>query len=147
MWLDVKATSYFSILQTAGVMFNRRTAEEIERRARLVSKFEMAQQRQKEIFLSDDEKLGVENLFKIPFDSPEPTQENLAWLCREPGLDLIVIPQEFPGLYSAGNGRIFVYECQYVRTKLGLAESAQQRRSRFGKSPRLRVGLRQRRNP
>ena len=63
----------------------------------------------------------MENLFQIPFDSPPPTQDDLVRLCREPGLDFVAIPQEFPGLYSASNGRIFVYECYKLK---GLALSA-----------------------
>jgi hypothetical protein len=116
LWIDVKATSYFSILQTAGVMFHRHTAEEIDRRCAVVNKFEMAQQREEAVLLDDGKKVGTENLFKLDFDCPAPTQEDLARLCQEPGLDYVVIPQEFPGLYSATNGRIFVYECYKVRT-------------------------------
>ena len=115
LWIDVKATSYFSILQTAGVMFHRDTAEEIERRSALVGNFEMAQQRREAIFMDDGKKLGMENLFKLDFSCPAPTQEDLARLCQEPGLDYVVIPQEFPGLFAATNGRIFVYECYRVR--------------------------------
>jgi hypothetical protein len=114
LWIDVKATSYFSILQTAGVMFNKDTAHEIERRCTLVSKFEMAQQRQETVFLDDGRKVGMENLFKVEFNCPAPTREDLLRLCREPGLDYVVIPQEFPGLYSATNGRVYVYECYKV---------------------------------
>lgn len=115
LWIDVKATSYFSILQTAGVMFNRQTALEIERRIPLVNTFEMAQQRREEVFPDEPKRLGMANLFKLDFNCPEPTQEDLVRLCQEPGLDYVVIPQEFPGLYSASNGRLFVYECYKVK--------------------------------
>lgn len=111
LWIDVRATSYFDIIQTAGVMFNRRTAEEIDRRAVLVAKFEMHRQREEAAFLDDARKVGMENLFKVPFDCAAPTEADLIRLCQEPGLDYIAIPHEFPGLYSASNGRIFVYEC------------------------------------
>jgi hypothetical protein len=118
VWTDVQATSYFSILQTAGVMFNRQTAEEIKRRIPLVAKFEMSRHRDEAIFLTDAAKGGMANLFKIPFEGPEPTEADLIRLCQEPGLDYVVITQEFPGLYSATNGRIFVYECYKVRSEL-----------------------------
>ena len=124
LWIDVGATSYFDILQTAGVMFHRSTAVEIDRRIALVAPFEMAHQRDEGIFLSEVKKVGMENLFKLKFDSPSPTRQDLVRLCQEPGLDYVVIPQEFPGLYSASNGRVFVYECYKVRTTAGLAFSA-----------------------
>jgi hypothetical protein len=121
IWIDVHATSYFSIMQTAGVMFKRETAQEIERRVGLVNKFEMNRQRHSGPFIDDVTKVGMENLFKIPFDSPDPTQEDLIRLCQEPGLDFVVIPHEYPGLYSASSSahgsdeRIYVYECSKVR--------------------------------
>jgi hypothetical protein len=118
LWIDTQATSYFSIIQTAGVMFNRQTACEIDRRASLVAKFELAQQREEAIFLDDVKKVGMENLFKLDFNSPAPTEDDLVRLCQEPGLDFVVIPQEFPGLYSARVGRLFVYECYKVKTPI-----------------------------
>jgi hypothetical protein len=115
IWIDLHATSYFGIIQTAGVMFNQRTADEIERRALLVNRFEMYRERQSGPFMNDGKRIGMENLFQIPLDSPDPTREDLVRLCHEPGLDYVVIPHEFPGLYSATNGRVFVYECYQVR--------------------------------
>jgi len=46
---------------------------------------------------------------------PLPTQDDLVRLCQEPGLDYIAIRMNFP-LYSATNGRLFVYECYQVKT-------------------------------
>ncbi len=115
VWIDARATGYFGIMQTAGVMYNRQTAAEIERRVLLVNKFEMHRERHTGPFLDDVKKVGMENLFQIPFDSPDPTRDDLIRLCQEPGLDYVVVPHEFPGLYSASNGRVFVYECYKVR--------------------------------
>jgi hypothetical protein len=115
LWIDVHATSYFDILQTAGVMFNRATANEIDRRAVVVNKFEMARQRREEVFLDDARKVGMENLFKLSFNSPDPARADLINLCQEPGLDYVVVPHEFPGLYSATNGRVYLYECYKVK--------------------------------
>jgi hypothetical protein len=115
IWIDVQATSYFSIIQTAGIMFNRQTAAEIERRCTLVANFEMAQQRAEMLFPDEAKKVGMEALFKVSFNCPEPSEADLIRLCQEPGLDYVVIPQEFPGLYSASNGRLFVYECYKIR--------------------------------
>ena len=137
VWTDVQATSYFSILQTAGVMFNRQTAMEIERRIALVAKFEMAHQRKLAILYDDDKKGAMENLFKIPFECPPPTEADLVRLCQEPGLDYVVIEQEFPGLYSASNGRVFVYECYKVKTSSFSARSE----ASATLSPTLQPGL------
>lgn len=115
LWIDVHATSYFDILQTAGVMFHRATANEIDRRALVVAKFEMARQRREEVFLDDARKVGMENLFKLSFNSPDPARDDLFKLCQEPGLDYVVVPHDFPGLYSATNGRVYVYECYKVK--------------------------------
>ncbi|MBM3994275.1 MAG: hypothetical protein FJ303_09015 [Planctomycetes bacterium] len=124
LWIDVQATSYFSIIQTAGVMFQRNTAVEIDRRAQVVAKFEMAQQRAEMLHPDEGKKIGMANLFKIDFDCLAPTRDDLVRLCRERGLDYVVIPHEFPGLYSATNGRVFVYECYKVRAVAELAFSA-----------------------
>jgi len=116
LWVDVPATSYFDILQTAGVMFNRKTAEEIDRRTGVVGKFEMVRQRREELFVDDGRKISIENLFKLSFNCSEPSREDLIALCQQQGLDYVVIPQEFPGLHSASNGRIYVYDCSRVRS-------------------------------
>jgi hypothetical protein len=121
LWINVNATSYFSIIQTAGVMFNRQTALEIDRRCGIVGKFEMAHERSEMLFPDEGRKTAMQNLFKIDFNCPPPTRDDLVRLCHEPGLDYVVIPQEFPGLYSASNGRFFIYECYKIRAASGVA--------------------------
>ncbi len=123
-WLDLRATSYFDAVQTAGVMFNRKTADELHRRIALVRNFEMARLRKEEVFLSPDAKGVLERLYGAQFSGPAPTEEDVVRLCQDPGLDYIVVPHEFPGLPAATNGRIFVYECKKVRTYAGLAFTA-----------------------
>ncbi len=114
VWLDLRATSYYDPLQTAGVMFRRDTALELRRRSELIRNFEMARLRKQTMFLSDDVKEALESMYQTKFDGPGPSEADLARLCQEPGLDFVVIPHEFPGLYAASNGRIFVYECAQV---------------------------------
>jgi len=118
LWIDVGANSYFDILQTAGILFQRDTAIEVERRAPLVGKFEMHLQRGRTVFLGDAKKHGYEILFKTPFDGPPPTSDDLVRLCAEPTLDYVVLPHEFAGLYAATNGRVYVYDCAKLRTLL-----------------------------
>ena len=79
----------------------------------------MHRQRHTGPFMDDVKKVGMENLFRIPFDSPDPSLDDLVKLCQEPGLDYVVAPHEFPGLYSASNGRVFVYECYKVKNSVG----------------------------
>lgn len=119
LWIDVPATSYFDIIQTAGVMFHRQTATELERRITLVAKFEMDLQRKQGLFLDDAKKLGMENLFREKFDGPAPTALDLVRLANDPALDYIVIPQCFDGLYSATNGRVYLYDCAKMRNASG----------------------------
>lgn len=128
VWIDLRATSFYDGLQAAGVMFNRKTAVELQRRIDLVCKFEMDRIRKDSLLMTDDGKAFAERLYKTPFDGPPPTADDLVRLCAEPGLDYVVIPQEFPGLYSATNGRIYVYECSKVRNNAGLAMNARSAR-------------------
>jgi hypothetical protein len=115
VWIDFRAASYFDGVQTAGVMFNRQTAIELNRRIELVNKFEMERLRKESRFMTDGAKGIIERLYRLKLDGPPPTRDDLVRLCQESDLDYVVIPQEFPGLYSASNGRIFVYECNKVR--------------------------------
>ena len=115
LWIDVPATSYFDIIQTAGVMFQRQTAIELQRRIGLVAKFEMARQRQEAVFLDNAKKVGMENLFHEMFDGPAPTALDLVRLANDPALDYIVIPKCFDDLYSATNGRVYLYDCAKMR--------------------------------
>jgi hypothetical protein len=115
LWIDVGANSYFDVIQTAGVIFRRETAKEVERRAKLVGKFEMQTQRNRDVFLNDAKRQGFEALFQVEYNGPPPSQDDLIQLAAETALDYIVIPQEFPGLYSATNGRVYVYDCAKVR--------------------------------
>jgi hypothetical protein len=119
VWLDLHGTSYYDIVQTAGVMFQRQTAVELKRRIQLVRHFEMARLRKEQLFITPECVPLIEKFHEAKFDDPGPSEEDLIRLCQEPGLDFVVLPQEFPGLYSAGNGRIFVYACDKVRSIAG----------------------------
>lgn len=123
IWLDLRATSYFDSVQTAGVMFNRQTAVELGRRIELIRNFEMARLRTEQVFYTDDAKGILERLYGAKFAGPGPSEADLLRLCAEPELDFVIVPHEFPGLYSATNGRIFVYECYKVRAATGLTRA------------------------
>ena len=74
--------------------------------------------REDEAFINDEFKEALARLFGVEFDCPAPNADDIARLCHEPGLDYVIVHQEFPGLVAAGNDRIFIYECQQVRAAL-----------------------------
>lgn len=122
VWIDLHAQSYFDGLQLAGVMFQRRTALEGRRRARLVSAFEFERLRRDEFMMTEAGKRGCRQLFEADFDHPAPDAADLAALCREPGLDYLVLMNPVAGLPAATNGHVHVYECRAVRAALRLPE-------------------------
>lgn len=129
VWLELHANSYFDVLQTAGFMFQRQTALEGQRRAPLVRPFEVKHLRellfvpQLRLFSSSASKGdGLTQALDVAIDSAG-TLANLAQLCREQELDYVLLKQEYPGLYAASNGRVFIYDCRQVRAALKLAPS------------------------
>ncbi len=121
VWLELQANSYFDVLQTAGFMFGRQTALEGQRRARLIRPFEVKHLRELRFvpevrFVSNqrNKEAALQQALDVAIDA-EPTLADLAQLCREQELDYAILKQEFPGLYSASNGRVFIYDCRQVR--------------------------------
>jgi hypothetical protein len=53
--------------------------------------------------------------------SVQPDLRNLEQLCQEDGIDFLLLTHEFPGLVTAGNGHIFIYDCRQVRAALTLS--------------------------
>jgi hypothetical protein len=41
-------------------------------------------------------------------------------LCQEPDLDFVILGNEFPNMYAATNGRVYLYDCRQVRARLNL---------------------------
>jgi hypothetical protein len=121
VWLELGADSYFDTWQMSGLMFRRASSVEGQRRAVVVGPFEIQRFREMGDLASDRIRPIVTRLFERGLDSPEPTTADLERLCAEPGLDYVILRQGFPGLYSATNGRVFVYDCQKVRTCLNLS--------------------------
>ena len=64
---------------------------------------------------------GLAAIYQHDLDSPGPTVADLARLCAEPELDYAILKHEFPGLYAATNGRVYIYDCQQVRAKLKMS--------------------------
>jgi hypothetical protein len=124
VWVDLRSKSYFDNVQISGVLFNRKTAIEAQRRALMVRAFEIERFRDMEALVPEVYKLSIRRLFQADFDHPSPTVEDLGRLCQEPGLDYVLAKQDIAGLATADNGRLYVYDCRQVRAALKLPEPA-----------------------
>jgi hypothetical protein len=118
VWLDLHAQSYFDWWQLSGVMFQRQTALEGQRRALAVGPFELNRFRELGA-VQEITRRQVSRLFALDYDTAQPTLDDLKKLCQEDGLDFLLLTHEFPGLAAAGNGRVFIYDCRQVRAALG----------------------------
>jgi hypothetical protein len=122
LWVDLRSKSYYDGGQVSGVLFNRRTALEAQRRVMLVRPFEVGRYRGEEILLPEETKLAMRRLFKADFDCPGPALDDLRRLCQEPGLDYVIVKEDFAGLAVAHHGELYVYDCRQVRAALHLPE-------------------------
>ena len=116
LWFGLGVRSYFNTMQMSGCAFNRETAVEGWRRSRLVSRFEIAAIRRNPP--SDvDWRDALNEFFLATPDEPAPTRDTLIRLCADPVLDVVVIPQDYPGLWSATDGTYYVYDAEHVRQR------------------------------
>jgi hypothetical protein len=115
VWFGVGAHSYFNRAQMAGSGFNRGTALEGKRRARLVERFESNYVRTSPSIAADWRPFFLRFYHATEGDQP-PTRGDLLELCREEVLDLVVVGQRFDGLYSATDGRYYLYDCRRLRS-------------------------------
>ena len=118
LWVDARAKSYFDFAQIVGVLFNRQTAMEGQRRARIAGPFEIERCREEALFIPAEMKEYFQTIFQQKLDGPPPGIQDLERLCREDGVDFVVLKQKFAGLEAAGNGRITIYDCRQVRAAL-----------------------------
>jgi hypothetical protein len=120
LWVDVRAKSYFDCSQIVGVLFNRKTAMEAQRRAQVAGPFEIERVLEEAPFWSQRSLQVFQDLFGANLDGPPPSVKDLERLCRDEQVDFVVIKQAFPGLALATNGRINVYDCRQVREALNI---------------------------
>jgi hypothetical protein len=123
VWLDLHAKSYFDWWQMSGVMFQRQTAMEGQRRALVVGPFELDRFRRAGD-IPEYTREQVSRFFALDFDTAAPNLDNLKRLCEEDGIDFLLLTHEFPGLVTAATGRIYVYDCRQVRAALNLPSPA-----------------------
>jgi hypothetical protein len=120
IWFELRANMYFEWPhQIAGNLFSAGTAREGSRRAQLVQKFEMERLRDERILYGSRLLTQILKVYRATGDEPAPDVDDLLELCREKQLDLVVIPQEFSGLYAARTGNFFIYDCRTIRASLG----------------------------
>lgn len=131
IWLDLRAKCWFDWWQMGGVMFQRQMAIEGHRRALIVGPFEVQRFRERE-GIPNMLRHQIESFFALDFDTVQPEVANLKQLCREPEVDYLVLTNEFPGLYAAGNGRIFIYDCRQVRGQSFKTSSSHARTTAHG---------------
>ncbi len=105
-------------------MFRRATAVEGQRRARLVGPFEIAHYRKNESLLTAGAKEGIASFFQTEFERAPVNADDLARLCREPGLGFIVLEEQVEGVAATEVGRLYLYSCRDVRSALRLPEPA-----------------------
>jgi hypothetical protein len=126
IWLRLRCNSFFSVPQVAGSMFNRGTAMEGIRRARLTRQFELAA-RQRWIHLCSDEQLrSIRHIFGS-LEADPPTIDELLRVCADEHVDLVILPLRFDGWYADTNGHLYVYDARQIRQQGAACPSANQR--------------------
>jgi hypothetical protein len=116
VWFQLRANIYFEWPhQIAGNLFGARTAREGARRSQLVKKFELERLRKERILYGPRQLTQYLTVYQATENEPVPEVDDLLELCREKQLDFAVLSQEFPGLYAASNGRVFIYDCRAIR--------------------------------
>jgi hypothetical protein len=128
IWFRAGASSYLNTEQLSGCAFNRGTALEGKRRARLVRCFEAEELRRLPIPWSWWQN-ALSAFFDVP-SAPTPTEEHLFALCADEGLDFVVLSRCFGGLDCANDGAQYIYDCARLR------RLAQEVRRRSGHVPR-----------
>jgi hypothetical protein len=131
LWFDLGVKSYYDLSQVVGVIFSRQTAIEAAWRGAIVRPFELDRYQGIERFAAPALKVMVSKLFRPELDTRSATRDDLAHLCRsEEGVDMAILRQDFVGLSSASNERIYIYECARVRATAGNTAGLAEQRNR-----------------
>jgi hypothetical protein len=120
VWFDLRATSYFNLVQLSGVLFNRETAIEGRRRATVVRPFELERFNAIGKFMPWGDKLMITSLFGPAEGVALPTRADVIHLCgRDEPIDVAIVKHNFEGLGAVSNGRISLYDCAQLRAAIG----------------------------
>lgn len=119
VWIELGARCYYDYVQLAGAVFSRETALEGKRRTELVRLYEIEIMRRN----PDHSIRKSVNLkwLECPEDlsAPPPNADDLLQLAADETLDFIILEDEFPGLYAATNGSVWIYDCRELRRRFG----------------------------
>jgi len=115
IWLRLDGCSYYGFVQLAGLLFNRDTAEEAFRRARLVGAFEVGHYRRFRDTYPPAWDDWLHDLHGVRFADAEPTGEDLFRLATDPALDFVVSDRDLGGPFLASDGTVYVYDCARLR--------------------------------
>ena len=127
IWFDLGTRSYFNPVQLSGCAFNRSTAIEGRRRARLVRAFE-AEHLRRHPMVHRYWQQALTAFYDADNLNP-PEEEDLVALCADEGIDFAIVTQRFDGLYCSTNGTCYVYDCASVRRMAQVRAADQPRRS------------------
>ncbi len=114
LWFELHANCYFSWVQLSGNMFNRQTAMEGERRARLVRTFDKSVYRNRKLFAAPWQQRSFRRLYGNTLDLAEPSAGDLLRLCQEDSLDYVVLRQDLGGMFDATDGKLYIYDCKKI---------------------------------
>jgi hypothetical protein len=114
IWFEAGALSWFNSVQMSGSAFNRDTALEGKRRARLARRFVVDSMR-REGGQDPWWRVALLRLHEARWEEPPPTADDLFRLAEEPGLDLIVSECRLDNLFCASDGRYYLYDCATLR--------------------------------
>jgi hypothetical protein len=116
IWLDWRATSYYQIVQSVGVIFSRANALEVQRRAALVRPFEAARWQGFSDRLPSASKVVIDRMYALHDGVVAPTPADLKRLCADAELDIAILSGRPLLAPSATNGHVSVYDCRVLRS-------------------------------
>jgi hypothetical protein len=115
LWFDFNCTTYFSWQQLAGNMFNRETAIEGSRRARLVQRFDASALQQYE-GVAPWQRRSMSKIYGCSMNAASPpVVRDLLVLCQEEELDYLITRHSIGEHAVATNGRWYIYDCGDIR--------------------------------
>ena len=110
VWSALGMPAYFSLYQVAGVMFNKETALESQRRAALTEPFQSAMLRGQGDPAGNIGRMAM-RLFPSWKTRVPPRATDALRVCGEPGVGLLILSERFEHLSPVSNGSVYLYDC------------------------------------
>jgi hypothetical protein len=116
VWHRLGCTSYYQFNeQLSGLLFSRPRAIEVWRRAMLSAPFELIRmQKSKQTIWTKDNLAGV---YGPDWQSLQPDPHAFWQLCRDPALDVAILPYAMEGLYEEAHDGWYFYDCRQLRAE------------------------------